>query len=55
MERQIDEMAKHCTYYSKGECYVDVLYPGECDLMCEVFGLLTNLEKAGYRIFHKAF
>ena len=49
MNKQIEEMARCCTYHSAGKCYVDVLNPTDCDLMCEVFGIFANLENAGYR------
>jgi hypothetical protein len=47
-EKQIEEMAKCCTYYHNGECCADATNICDCDLMCEIFGVFTNLEKAGY-------
>jgi hypothetical protein len=46
---QIEEMAKFCTYYHNGECCADTTNICECDLMCEMFGVFSNLENAGYR------
>lgn len=48
-EKQIEEMAKCCTYYHDGECLADALHPEKCDLMCEMFGVFTNLAKEDYR------
>lgn len=48
-EEQIEEMAKCCTYFDNGKCCADVTNITECDLMCEMFGVLANLEMAGYR------
>ena len=48
-DKQIDEMAKCCPYYSKGECCADVTDICDCDLMCHFFGAFANLEMAGYR------
>lgn len=48
-EKQIEEMAKCCTYYHEGECLADTTHIEKCDLMCEMFGVFTNLEKEGYR------
>ena len=47
--KQIEEMAKHCTYYSNGECFDCANHPVDCDLMCEMFGVFANLEMADYR------
>lgn len=49
MEKQIEEMAKCCTYYCNGECCVDVTHICDCDLMCEMFGVFVALNNAGYR------
>ena len=49
MAEQIKEMAKCCPFYEKGECYVEAQFPSECDLMCQMFGFMANLEAAGYR------
>lgn len=49
-EKQIAEMAKHCTYYRQGKCYAWEIHTIECDLMCEIHGLFANLEMAGYRL-----
>lgn len=49
MNRQIKEMAKCCTFYHNGECCLDVTNIGDCDLMCEMFGVFANLESQGYR------
>ena len=48
-DKQISEMAKHCTYHHNGECFAESNNPTDCDLMCEMFGLFANLEMAGYR------
>ncbi len=48
-EKQIEEMAKCCTYYHNGECCVDATNICDCDLMCEMCGVFANLEIAGYR------
>ena len=48
-EKQIEAMAKCCTYYHAGECCVNPTDICDCDLMCEVFGVFANLEMAGYR------
>lgn len=48
-EKQIEEMAKCCTYYHNGECCADATRICDCDLMCEMFGVFSNLENAGYR------
>lgn len=48
-KEQIEEMAKCCTYNHNGECCADVTNICDCDLMCEMFGVFANLEKAGYR------
>lgn len=48
MADQIKEMAKHCPFYDKGECYIDAQFTSDCDLMCHMFGLMTNLENDGY-------
>ena len=48
-DKQIEEMAKHCTYHHNGECFAVSNNPTDCDLMCEMFGLFANLELAGYR------
>lgn len=45
----IQEMAKCCTYYHNGECCADATNISECDLMCEMFGVFTNLQKENYR------
>lgn len=45
---EIEEMAKHCTYYHNGECCADATHICDCDLMCEMFGVFANLENAGY-------
>jgi len=49
MEKQIEEMAKCCTYYCNGECCADVTNICDCDLMCEMFGVFVALNNAGYR------
>ena len=49
MAEQIKEMAKCCPFYEKGECYVEAQFPSDCDLMCQMFGFMANLEAAGYR------
>jgi hypothetical protein len=48
-DKQIEEMAKCCTYYHNGECCVDATHICDCDLMCEMFGVFANFETAGYR------
>lgn len=48
-DKQIEEMAKYCTYHHNGECFAVSNHPTDCDLMCEMFGLFANLEMAGYR------
>ena len=48
-KRTIEEMAKCCTYYHKGECCADATDICKCDLMCEMFGVFANLEAADYR------
>ena len=48
-DKQIEEMAKHCTYYHNGECFACANHPTECDLMCEMFGVFANLVMADYR------
>ena len=48
-KKQIEEMAKCCTYHHDGECCADATSICDCDLMCEMFGVFANLEKAGYR------
>lgn len=49
-EKQIEEMAKCCTYYCcNGECCIDVTNIRDCDLMCEMFGVFVALNNAGYR------
>lgn len=48
-DKQIEEMAKCCTYYHNGECCADATNICECDLMCEMFGVFANIEKEGYR------
>jgi hypothetical protein len=48
-KKQIEEMAKCCTYYHSGECCADVTNISDCDLMCEMFGVFANLEKENYR------
>lgn len=48
-DKQIEEMAKCCPYYSKGECCADVTDICDCNLMCHFFGAFANLEMAGYR------
>lgn len=48
-KQMIEEMAKCCTYYHKGECWADATDICKCDLMCEMFGVFTNLEAADYR------
>ena len=47
-EKQIEEMAKCCIYHKDGMCVIDkdISY---CDLMCKMFGFITNLYTAGYR------
>jgi hypothetical protein len=47
-EKQIEEMAKCCTYYHNGECCADATNICDCDLMCVMFGVFANLENAGY-------
>lgn len=47
-EKQIEEMAKCCTYYHGGECFADATHPEKCDLMCEMFGVFSNLAKDNY-------
>lgn len=47
--KQIEEMAKHCTYHHNGECCEDMTHINDCDLMCVMFGTFANLEMAGYR------
>ncbi len=49
MNEYIKEMAKCCPFYENGECYVEAQFPSECDLMCQMFGFMANLEAAGYR------
>ena len=46
--KQIEEMAKCCIYHKDGFCVIDseISY---CDLMCKMFGFITNLYNAGYR------
>ena len=48
-EKQIEEMAECCPYFWNGACTVDAAKPTDCDLMCEMFGFMTNLVNAGYR------
>ena len=48
-EKQIEEMAKCCTYYHNGECCADATNISDCDLMCEMFGVFANLTANGYR------
>ena len=47
-QKQIEEMAKCCIYHKDGLCVIDseISY---CDLMCKMFGFITNLYNAGYR------
>lgn len=47
--KHIEEMAKCCTYYHNGECFVCSNHPTDCDLMCEMYGVFANLERASYR------
>ena len=49
MNEYIKEMAKCCPFYENGECCVEAQFPSECDLMCQMFGFMANLEAAGYR------
>lgn len=49
MAEQIKEMAKCCPFYENGERCVEAQFPSECDLMCQMFGFMANLEAAGYR------
>ena len=48
-EKQIEEMAKCCTFYSNGECCADMTDICDCNLMCVFFGAFANLTMAGYR------
>ena len=45
MNKEIEEMAKHCAHRSNGLCQGE----SECDLMCSMFGTFAKLEMAGYR------
>ena len=47
--KHIEEMAKCCTYYHNGKCCADVTHICDCDLMCEMYGVFANLERASYR------
>lgn len=48
-EKEIEEMAKCCIYHDNGKCNADITEDNECDLMCKMYGMFTNLEMAGYR------
>jgi hypothetical protein len=48
-ENQIEEMAKLCPFYKDGKCEGDGDRLTDCDLMCKMFGFITNLQIAGYR------
>lgn len=48
-EKQIEEMAKCCPYYDTGKCHPTDNETVDCDLMCNMFGFMANLENAGYR------
>ena len=49
MNKQIEEMAKHCPFYEEGNCLLldeDVL---ECDMNCDMCTFVEALYNAGYR------
>ena len=48
-ENRIEEMAECCPYFWNGACTVDAANPTDCDLMCKMFGFITNLIQDGYR------
>lgn len=48
-EKQIEEMAKCCPYHDNGKCHPTDNETVDCDLMCNMFGFMANLENAGYR------
>lgn len=48
-EKQIEEMAKCCPFLKNGKCKGDEPIDGDCDLMCKMFGFITNLIQEGYR------
>ena len=47
--KQIEEMAKCCPYHDNGKCHPTDNETVDCDLMCNMFGFMANLENAGYR------
>ena len=48
-EKQIEEMAKCCPFLKDGKCQGDTPLELDCDLMCKMFGFITNLIQEGYR------
>ena len=48
-EKQIEEMAKYCPFLKNGKCQGDSPLETDCDLMCKMFGFITNLIQADYR------
>ena len=48
-EKQIEEMAKCCPFLKNGKCQGDEPIDSDCDLMCKMFGFITNLIQEGYR------
>lgn len=49
MHKQISEMAKCCPFLKNGKCQGDLPLEPDCDLMCKMYGFITNLIQAGYR------
>ena len=47
--KQIEEMAKCCPFYKDGKCEGEGDRITDCDLMCKMFGFITNLLTASYR------
>ena len=48
-DKQIEEMAKCCPFLKNGKCQGDSPLETDCDLMCKMFGFITNLIQDGYR------
>lgn len=47
-DKRIEKMAECCPYFWNGGCTVDASNPTDCDLMCEMFGFMTNLVRADF-------
>lgn len=47
-DKMIEKMAECCPYFWNGGCTVDASNPTDCDLMCEMFGFMTNLVRADF-------